>query len=339
MKDFQLGKFTVDDKSPVVIIAELACEHGGDMNTAKRLIRAAKVAGADVAKLQLHVIEDEMLPNIIKFWAGSMDEVLRRVNIGTLEQHKELKLYCEELGIMYLCTPFCMAAADMLEKVGVDAYKIGSGELTNIPMIRHIAQKRKPILVSTGMSTINEIIETVDVLHQEKAKFALMHCVSEYPAKYEDLNLKMIDVLKDKFGCVTGFSDHTDEIYSAIAAVSLGAKIIEKHFTIRELQGPDNNVSLDPKQFEQMVDAIRKVETSLGASKFVHEEEKSIREWAHHSIISKVDIPLGTMIASEMLTVKRPGNGISAKHLGEFINKKVKKNIIANTLLSWDDIN
>lgn len=338
MKEFQLGQFRINDKSPVVIIAELACEHGGSMDAAKRLIKEAKEAGADIAKLQLHVIEEEMVPDTIKFWAGSMDEVLRKVNIGTLEQHKELKKYCEELGIMYLCTPFCMEAVDILERVGVDTYKIGSGELTNTPMMRHVAKKRKSMLVSTGMSTVEEIAENVSILRQEGAEFALMHCVSEYPAKYEDLNLGLINILKDKFDCVVGFSDHTNEIYSAIAAVALGARIIEKHFTIRELHGPDDNISLDPTQFRQMVEAIRKVETSLGSLKCVHEKEKSVREWAHHSVVSKVNIPRGTMITVEMLAVKRPGNGVPAKYLGEFINKTAKRNIIANTLLSWDDV-
>jgi len=338
MKDFQLGKFKINNDSPVVIIAELACEHGGKIDAAKRLIKAAKEVGADIVKLQMHVIEEEMVPNSIKFWAGSMDEVLGRVNIGTAEQHRELKKYCEALGIMYLCTPFCREAADILEQVGVEAYKTGSGELTNLPMQRHIAKKGKPMIVSTGMSTLTEVAETVKALNEEGASFALTHCVSEYPADYRDLSLGVIDILKKKFGVVVGYSDHTREIYSAIAAVAKGAKIIEKHLTIRDLRGPDDNVSLDPEQFKEMVEAIRKIEKSLGSRKLVHDREKEIRSWAHHSVVVRQAIPAGTKITPEMLTVKRPGWGVAAKFLPDFIGKKAKKDLKINELIKWEDI-
>ena len=333
-----MGKFKINDLSPVVIIAELACEHGGKMDAAKRLIKAAKEAGADIAKLQVHVIKEEMVPDTIKFWAGSMDEVLDKVNIGTAREHKELKKYCEEIGIMYLCTPFCREAADILEEVGVDAYKTGSGELTNIPMQRHIAKKGKPMIVSTGMSTLEDIAETVKALNEEGASFALTHCISEYPADYGDLNLGMINVLKEKFGVVVGYSDHTNEIYSAIAAVAKGAKIIEKHLTIRDLHGPDNNVSLDPEQFKQMVEAIRKVEQSLGSIKQIHDQEKEVSGWAHHSVVVKADIPAGTKITDKMLTVKRPGWGVPAKFLPDFIGKVAKKDLKVNELIKLKDV-
>lgn len=338
MKNFKLGKFTINNDSPVLIIAELACEHGGNMRAAKRLIKAAKDAGADIAKLQLHVIKEEMVPNTIKFWAGSMDKVLDKVNIGTAAQHAELKKYCENLGIMYLCTPFCREAADILEEVGVDAYKTGSGELTNIPIQRHIARKGKPMIVSTGMSTLKEVAETVKALREEGASFALMHCISEYPADYRDLNLGMINVLKKKFDAVVGYSDHTNEIYSAIAAVAKGGKIIEKHITIRDLHGPDDNVSLDPEQFKQMVDAIRKIEKSLGSLKQVHDQEKEVSGWAHHSVVVKVDIPAGAKITEKMLTVKRPGWGVPAKFLNDFIGKTAKKDLKVNELIKWEDM-
>jgi len=338
MKTFKLGEFEVNKDSSVLIIAELACEHGGSMEAAKRLIRAAKEAGADIAKLQIHVLEEEMVPNTIKFWAGSMDDVLKRVNIGTLEQHQELKKYCAEIGIAYLCTPFCREGADILEKVGVDGYKTGSGELTNIPMLRHIAKKGKPMLVSTGMSTLEEVEESIQALREEKASFALMHCISEYPAHYEDLNLGTIKDLENKFDCLVGFSDHTNEIYSAIAAVALGAKIIEKHFTIRDLHGPDDMVSLDPIQFGEMVRAIRKIEKSLGSLKQVHNQEKEVRGWAHHSVVVKQNIPAGVKITVEMLTVKRPGWGVPAKFLNDFIGKKPKRNLKSNELIKWEDV-
>ena len=338
MKNFKLGKFDLSKNAPTLIIAELACEHGGSMEAAKRLIKAAKESGADIAKLQLHVIEEEMVPDSIKFWAGSMDEVLRKVSIGTLEQHKELKNYCNEIGIAYLCTPFCREASDILEKVGVDGYKTGSGELTNIPMMRHIAKKGKPMIVSTGMSTLEQVADTVQALREEGASFALTHCISEYPAFYEDLNLGIIKVLEEKFDCVVGFSDHTNEIYSAIAAVAMGAKIIEKHFTIRDLHGPDDAVSLDPDQFKEMVQAIRKVEKSLGSLKQIHEQEAEVSGWAHHSVVIKSDISAGTKITAEMLTVKRPGWGVPAKFLNDFVGKISKNDLKVNDLIKWEDV-
>lgn len=338
METFKLGKFKINKDSQVLIIAELACEHGGSIGAAKRLIKAAKEAGADIAKLQIHVLEEEMVPDTIKFWAGSMDNVLRRVNLGTLEQHQELKKYCAEIGIAYLCTPFCREGADILEKVGVDGYKTGSGELTNIPMLRHIAKKGKPMIVSTGMSTLAEVKESVQALREEKVSFALMHCISEYPAHYEDLNLGMIKNLESKFGCPVGFSDHTNEIYSAIAAVAMGAKIIEKHFTIRDLHGPDDMVSLDPVQFGEMVRAIRKIEKSLGSLKQVHNQEKEVSGWAHHSVVVRQDIPAGVKITAGMLTVKRPGWGVPAKFLNDFVGKISRRDLKSNELIKWEDV-
>lgn len=340
MKEIKIGKITIGEKRPAVIIAEVACEHRGNMDSAKRLIKATKDAGADIVKFQLHVPKEEMVSGSIKFWAGSMDDVLKEVNFEKLEQHKELKDYCEEIGIQYLCTPFCNGAVDILEKIGIDAYKIGSGELTNFPMIKHVAGKRKPIIISTGMSTLEEISDTVKILEENEADFILMHCLSEYPAKYEHLNLGMMPILKKKFNVLTGYSDHTNDIYAAIAAIALGAKVIEKHFTIRDLHGPDDLVSLDPPQFREMANAIRKVESALGSSKQIYDDEKKVRNWAHHSIVSKIDILAGTKFTEEILSVKRPGTGIESKYLYSdmLIGKKAKRDLSKDTILQWEDV-
>ncbi|MBU3925647.1 N-acetylneuraminate synthase family protein [Patescibacteria group bacterium] len=343
MKEIKIGKISISENGPTVIIAEAACEHRGNMDSAKRLIRSAKDSGADIVKFQLHLPEFEMVPGAVKFWAGSMDDVLREVNFEKYEQHKELKEYCEKIGIQYLCTPFCSKAADVLEKVGVDGFKIGSGELTNLSMMRHLARKKRPIIISTGMSTIEEIAETVKVLKEEKAEFAILHCVSEYPAKYEHLNLGMIRILKEKFGVITGFSDHTNEIYSAISAVALGAKIIEKHFTIRDFHGPDDLVSLAPEQFKQMVDGIRKIEVSLGTERKVSKEEQVVRDWAFHSVVAFCDIKQGEEFTLENLIPKRPGSGIEAKYLDQIysaklLGRKAKRDLAKDTILQWEDV-
>lgn len=342
-KDIKLGKLIIGESRPAVIIAEIACEHGGDMETAKRLVRSAKEAGADVAKFQLHIPELEMVPKSINFWAGDLDEILAKVNLGAASEHRELMAFCENVGIQYLCTPFCSAAADILEELGVPAFKTGSGELTDLPMIRHIAKKGKPMIVSTGMCTMEEIEDTVKVLKEENADFVLMNCTSEYPAKYEHLNLGLIKLLKDKYGVMVGHSDHTTEIYSALAAVALGAKIIEKHFTIRSLHGPDDLVSLDPVEFRDLVESVRKVEAALGSDKKITEEEAVVRDWAHHSIVSNSDIKVGEPITLENTRTARPGRGIPARYLDKnysekLLGKKVKYDLPKNTILKWDDL-
>lgn len=340
-----IGSVTIARNAPVIVIAELACEHRGDMNSAKQLIHAAKEAGADIAKFQLHVPEEEMVGKheLMKFWAGSMDEILKEVNFGTREQHAELKAYCYEIGIQYLCTPFCIGASDILEEVGIDAYKTGSGELTNLPMLRHMAKKGKPIIVSTGMSTIEEIDDAVAVLKEEKVPFMLTHCLSEYPASYSNMNLGLIKKYGDRYGCMIGWSDHATDWNGVIAAVALGARVIEKHFTIRELHGPDDLVSLDPTQFKNMVEDIRNIESALGNERSVSEKEGVVRSWAHHSAVTVRDIKKGEMFSRENLAPKRPGSGIPASYLdarygNKLVGKCAARDLAKDTVLTWDDV-
>lgn len=330
------GHIVISDDSPVVTIAEAACEHLGSVQVAKRMVDAAKEAGADIIKFQLHLSE-EMIPGSVQFWAGSMDEVLAKLNLS-IEEHRELILYCEEVGIQYLCTPFCAEAADVLDELGVTAFKTGSGEMTNIPMLRHIARVGKPMIVSTGMATIDEIGETVAALQDERAEFILTNCTSAYPPRYEQINLRFIPQLKEMFGVLVGHSDHTPDIWTALGAVAVGARVIEKHFTLdRALKGPDYHVSLEPQEFRTMVQAIRKLEAALGSEKRVHAEEEEVRDWAHHSVVTLRNIPEGTAVAAGMVGVKRPGRGIPAKHLEEMYGRITRRAIPANSLLRWED--
>lgn len=340
-----LGSLTVASDAPAVIIAELACEHRGDMEAAKALIRAAKEAGADIAKFQLHIPEEEMVGEheLMKFWAGSMQEILDEVNFETAEEHAELKRYCDQVGIQYLCTPFCIGASDVLETVGVDGYKTGSGELTNLPMLRHIAKKGKPIIVSTGMSTIDEIDDVVAVLKEEKVPFVLTHCLSEYPASYEHMNLGLIRTYAARYGCHVGWSDHATDWNGVLAAVALGARVIEKHMTIRSLHGPDDLVSLDPAQFADMVKAVRAVERALGDTRSVSEKEEEVRRWAHHSVVAARPIKAGEVFSRENLVPKRPGAGIPASYLdarydGKLLGKRAARDLSKDTLLTWEDV-
>ncbi len=344
MKDISFGTIRIGETHPVVIIAEVACQHGGDMANAKRLVDAAKKSGADIVKFQLHRPEAEMTPKSIQFWGGGMDEILARSKFSTYEEHKELKTYCEKVGIVYLCTPFSKEAGDILERVGVSAFKTGSGELTNLPMIRHLARKGKPLIISTGMCTLDEIDDVASVCRKEQCDFMLTHCLSEYPPRYSDMNLRLIPELQERFGVPIGSSDHSPDWYSALAAVALGAKVLEKHFTLPDLHGPDDVVSLTPIRFAEMVRAVRVVEqTLIKKPKNISSSEQIVRNWAHHSVVTMDAVRAGDALCVDALTAKRPGSGILAKYLDPLhsealAGKRFKKALPRNTVVRWEDI-
>ena len=336
---FSIGSVRVGGDAPCVVIAEIADSHMGRMDVAKRLIEEAKQAGADVAKFQLHLPDVEMVPGSIQMWDGPLYDILKR-NLLSIDQHRELQDHCRKVGIQYLCTPFCAAAADLLNGIGVAAFKTGSGEMTNLPMLRHMAKMKRPMIVSTGMCTLEEIDATAAALKEEKATFALMNCTSEYPAKYEHINLPLIETLAQRYGVTIGHSDHSVDAYTAYAAVARGAKIIEKHFTLsKKLPGPDHFISLVPDEWAAMVDGIRKIEKALIARpKQVSPEEQVVRDWAHHSVVTAADVAAGTKLTAAMLAVKRPGRGIPAAKLNDVVGKTAKKALKKDSILTWDDL-
>ena len=265
--------------------------------------------------------------------------------------HKEIMNYCEKVGIEYLCTPFCPTAVDILNDLGVKAFKIGSGEVTNLPQHRKLAKisakTEKPVIVSTGMSTWDEIVETVKVYEEEDAKenLILTNCTSEYPPEdYSHANLGLIKKMRDEFGVLVGQSDHTVDNYTAYAAVALGARVIEKHFTLsRDQDGPDHKISLEPHMLKDLVEGIKKVEVGLGVERTVSKDEQVVRDWAFHSVVAKRDIKEGEELTLDNLIPKRPGSGIEAKYLdpmysGELLGKKANKDFPKNTILTWEDI-
>lgn len=344
MKDISLGTIRIGAAHPVVIIAEVACQHGGVMANAKRLVDAAKESGANVVKFQLHLPDAEMIPGSIHFWGGGMDEILARSKFSTYEEHAELKAYCEEKGIAYLCTPFSQEAGDILERVGVSAFKTGSGELTNLPLLRHLARKGKPLIISTGMCTHDEIDDAAAVCRAEQCDFMFMHCLSEYPPRYEEMNLRFIPELKERFGVPIGSSDHSPDWYSALAAVTLGANALEKHFTLPDLHGPDDVVSLPPARFREMVRAVRSIERALEKKpKRISSAEQEVRNWAHHSVVTRFAVHAGERVELSALTAKRPGSGILAKYLDplhseKLAGKRFRVSLPRNAIVHWDDI-
>jgi N-acetylneuraminate synthase len=330
----------VGDGEPCFIIMDACVNHNGSVETAKRMIESAKENGADAIKFQLHMPEKEMLENVPQSY--NFDEplfkLLKRID-WTIDQHKEVMDYCKKVGINYLCTPFSVEAADILDDMGVDAFKTGSGEMTNLPMLEHIAKKGKPMIVSTGMSEIPEIVETVNALKKFKVPLIITNCTSAYPTKYKDVNLNVIPKLKKLLDVPVGHSDHSLGIYTSFGAVAVGACLIEKHFTLdRSQKGPDHKVSIEPHELKQLVEGVRAIEQAMGSEKRILDDEKEIVAWARESVVSLRDIKKGSSITKDMVWVKRPGGGIPAKELGKVIGQKAKKDIPANSLIKLEDL-
>lgn len=358
MKTLKFGKLVIGGPR-TIIIAEIADSHNGDIKTAKKLVEEAKKAGADVAKFQIHLPDVEMAgPGALVMWDGDLYDILKR-NLFTPEMHKEMMRHCAKVGIEYLCTPFCPAAADVLNDLGVKAFKTGSGELANLPHHRKIARisarTGKPVIVSTGMSTWEEIRETVRVYEEENAKenLVLMNCTSEYPPNdYSRMNLGVVGKLKDEFDVWVGQSDHTHENYIALAAaaVTLGAKLVEKHFTLsRKQKGPDHFIALEPMMLKNLVAGVRATEVALGQTKLISKEEQVVRDWAFHSVIIDRPVKKGEAVTLENVRPARPGpsyrkwGGIPAKYLDklyshQLLGKSFKKNFPKNYRLRWSDL-
>jgi sialic acid synthase SpsE len=338
MKDLKLGALEVNNDSKVIVIAEAAVEHLGSLNVAKRMADTAKECGVDVIKYQLHIPEREMLAGKINFWGGSLDDILEKNNL-TVDDHVELIKYCDKIGIQYLCTPFCPDAVDLLDDLGVDFFKTGSGELRNEELFIRIAKTGKPVIVSTGMSEETDILKTANFLLNLNVPFMLTHCTSIYPAPYHAINLNYIENLSNKLNIHVGHSDHTPNMFTALGAVAKGAKVIEKHFTLyKGLRGPDYEVSLEPNEMKLMIEGIRAIEQALGDGvKKILPDEKTVRDWAYHSVVATKDIMSGDLFSNENLSVKRPGNGIPADELKNIIGKTALSNISANEQIKLSD--
>tara|TARA_B100002019_G_C21223046_1_gene575825 strand:- start:333 stop:1352 length:1020 start_codon:yes stop_codon:yes gene_type:complete len=330
------------NQKKVIIIAEACDNHFGKLSNAKQMVIKAKKAGADVIKFQHHLPDEEMLRVVPKSsnFKISLYDFLKKYSLK-LSDHLKLKNYCKKIGIEYLCTPFSFKAAEELNSIGVKWFKIGSGEFTDTPFIKKILKFSKPVIFSTGMSTVKEIDMIYEIIKKQKnKKIAFMNCTSEYPPILKDLNLGFIQKMNQRYPLIKiGHSDHTNDILSSIAAVSLGAKIIEKHVNLDNKNfGPDKDVSISFKKFTKMVSSIRKLEKSLGSKKRIYQKEKQIRKWATRSIVSLRDIKKDQIIHAKDIWSKRPGTGIPSRHMSKLIGKKAKKFIKKNTLIKKSQI-
>ncbi len=328
---------------PPFIIAEACNNHEGDVHVAERMVRVAHAMGADCIKFQIHILHNEMLREVPR--SDNFDEpmwdMLERTSL-TIDEHVRLKRLCEELGIAYLCTPFSRDGADLLEEIGVDFYKTGSGELTNLPLIEHIAKKQKPMIVSTGMSELHEVRETVELVTSIGAPLILTHCTSIYPTPYNRVNLGVIPRYAQAFGVPVGLSDHSRGIYTAIGAVALGACVIEKHFTFDHTQrGPDHPSSIEPHELGELVKGARAVFDARWAERTIFPEERQILAWARESVVSEKPIAKGTPIDASMVWVKRPApetGAVAAKDLHRVIGRMAAVDIASDTQIKWADL-
>jgi N-acetylneuraminate synthase/N,N'-diacetyllegionaminate synthase len=343
----RIGTKTIGYDQPCFIIAEAGVNHNGDLKTAKKLIDCAAEAGADAVKFQTFkaaklVTKDAKKADYQQRCTGSKTqyEMLKKLELSD-QDFFLLSDYATKKGIIFLSTPFDCVSVDLLEKINVAAYKITSGDLTNYPFLEYVAVKKKPVILSTGMGTLSEVSDAISVLKNAGAEeIILLHCTTDYPAFFEEVNLRAIKTLECAFKLPTGFSDHTTGIIASVAAVAMGACLIEKHFTLdKASNGPDHKASLNPIELKELVSGIRNIEKAMGNGiKVPSENEEKIKIVARKSIVAKKNIKMGTIIDESMLDFKRPGIGLEPKYLQLLISKKTKIQIKKDTLLTWDMI-
>lgn len=335
------------NNNQVFIIAEAGVNHNGDLNTAKKLIDAALEAGADAIKFQSFKAENLVTKDAPKAHyqeettgSGNQYGMLKKLELS-FDDHIMLKKYCEEKRIMFISTPFDFESVDLLEKLEIPMYKISSGDLTNIPFLRYIAKFNKLMIVSTGMANLGEVEMAVEAIRNTgNNKITLLHCTSNYPTNYDDVNLNAMITMENALKLPVGYSDHTLGIEIPIAAAAMGAVIIEKHFTLdKNMEGPDHKASLNPLEFEQMVRSIRNIEKALGDGiKKCNKNEEDTKRTARKSIVAGRNIAKGEVLSYENISFKRPGTGISPIFLDEVIGKKAVCDFNADEFIQFDKI-
>jgi len=344
MREIRIGSRSIGEKHPPFVIPEIGINHEGSLKTAFEIVDAAAAAGAEVIKHQTHVVEDEMSHAAKKVIPGnasvSIYEIMERCALNEADEIT-LKEYVESKGMMYISTPFSRAAADRLEKMGVVAYKIGSGECNNYPLIEHIAQFGKPMIVSTGMNTIDSVRKTVEILEKFNVPYALLHTTNLYPTPSHLVRLGAMQELQKEFpDAVIGLSDHTTSNLACFAATAMGASILERHFTDRmDRPGPDIINSMDPIALKELLVGSTEIHKMLGGKKEPAREEQVTIDFAFATVVTIKDIKKGDILTEENLWVKRPGTGeIHAEHYKSLLGKRATRDIAADEQLKWSDI-
>jgi sialic acid synthase SpsE len=328
---------------PPLVIAEVGINHEGDFDKALCLVDAASLAGAEIIKFQTHITDKEMLKTDMK--PGNISEeilwdIIKRCEL-TAEEEIKIQKYCNQKNILYLSTPFSREASDRLENMNVPAFKIGSGECNNLPLIKHIASKGKPIILSTGMNDISSISRSVQIIKNYKCPLAILHCTSMYPTPYHEVRLGAIKDLKENFiDYPIGLSDHSLGIETCLGAVALGACILEKHFTIsKDWPGPDIAISIDPNELKKLIEGSVKIWEARGGIKNILPAEKPVIDFAYASIVTIKPVGMGDIFSSDNIWVKRPGNGkLSAEKYDKVIGMKAKNDIKIDEQIKPEDI-
>ncbi len=333
-----------------IIIAEAGVNHNGSIDLAKQLIESAAASGADYVKFQTFRTEQLVTKQakLAEYQKQNPNEkrtqfdLLKKLELSQ-EDHYLLKKHCLLKNIGFLSTPFDMESANFLDKLGMDFWKIPSGEITNLPYLRYMSERKEPLILSTGMATMEEIENALNVLishGKSKDEITVLHCTSSYPTPYNEVNLHAMKAIANSFDVKVGYSDHTNGIEVAIAAVALGAKIIEKHFTLdRAMKGPDHKASLEPDELRSMVRSIRNIEQALGnEKKKPSESEQKNKSIVRKSIHISRDLAKDHILTEEDLIMQRPGDGISPMEIEHIIGKKLTSGFSKGTKLKWEDI-
>lgn len=339
----KIGNREISANHAPLVIAEIGINHGGDLEVAKNMVRLAAAAGCECVKHQTHIVEDEMTDEAKSIFPPNADVAIWDVMAQcalSLDDEAELKRYTEELGIIWISTPFSRAAADFLEELDVPAYKIGSGEADNLPLIRHIAKKGKPVIMSTGMQSIDTIRASVQILEDAGIEYALLECTNLYPSPPEIVSLQGVTDLKNAFpNAVVGFSDHSIGPEMALASVALGASILERHYTdTRYRKGPDISCSMDPAELRFLIDRSREIHTALMNPKQRTGPEEDVYRFARASVVADKDLSAGSILTEADIWARRPGSGeIAGYDFDKVVGKKLKVSVQRNQQLKWSD--
>ncbi|WP_444463095.1 N-acetylneuraminate synthase family protein [Rhodobacter capsulatus] len=340
----QIGTRKIGPEHPPLVIAEIGINHGGSLAVAKEMVRLAAASGCECVKHQTHILEDEMTDEAKQIFPPNADvsiwEVMARCALSQ-DDEIELKRYTESLGMIYLSTPFSRAAAEFLESIGVLAYKIGSGEADNLPLIRHIARLGKPVILSTGMQTIETIRASVEILQAAGVEYALLECTNLYPSPPEIVSLRGVKDLQDAFpGVPVGFSDHSIGPEMALASVALGACILERHYTdTRYRVGPDIINSMDPSELRHLIDRSKEIWIASRNPKERTAAEEPVYRFARASVVADRDLPAGHLITEADIWARRPGSGeIAGYDFDKVVGKRTTRALPRNTQLKWSDL-
>lgn len=342
MTPIQIGDRPVGEGHPCYFIAEAGVNHNGSLELAKRLVDAAVTARTDAVKFQKRTIDDILIADALNqsytsptALGATYGEHRQRLELSE-QAYEELAQYCGAKGITFLASAWDIKSVDFIESLGVPVFKTASADLTNLPLLEHIAKKGKPMIVSTGMSILEEVSEAMEVIQKYNEQVILLHCVSTYPCESSEVNLRVMETLRKQFNVPVGYSGHEKSGWAVtLAAVTLGAVVIERHFTLdRTLPGPDHAASLDPLGLLRLMLNIRDLETAMGSGeKRINDGERALKKRLAKSIVAQCDIEKGTTILPEMLTVKGPGDGLKPKYLPLLHGKTARRTIKADSLI------